>query len=137
MIKVRDTHSAGLLRKAAGIWLLPKAAEPRQGNSRRERLQHLPHRDKELSFFKDRHRGQGRFETIWCHIRKRRITELLRNSYCNSLEIVFSSVNHEIHFLLAQKIHIALLYHITYYGHALELLQMGLNIVNPGLTVRA
>jgi len=50
--------------------------------------------------------------------------------------MVFSSVNHEIHFLLALKIHIALLYHITHYAHALELLQMGLNIVNPGLIVK-
>lgn len=52
------------------------------------------------------------------------------------LEIVFSSVNHEIHFPLAQKIHMVLLCHITHYAYALELLQMGLNVVNPGLIVR-
>lgn len=67
---------------------------------------------------------------------KTRITKLLQNGYSISLQIVFSSVNHEIHFILAQKTHNALLYCITHYVQALELLQMGLNIVNLGLIVR-
>lgn len=54
-------------------------------------------------FFKDKPRGEGRFGTIWCHIRKRRIIKLLQNHYCNSLEIVFYSVNHYINFLLEKK----------------------------------
>lgn len=89
--------------------LVPKAAalhwicDPRLGKQGKEQLQHLPNRGKEQPFFKDRPRGEGRFGTIWCHIRKRRIIKLLQNSYCNSLEIVFYSANHYINFLLAQK----------------------------------
>lgn len=58
-------------------------------------------------------------------------------NYCGTAtatHLKLFSINHEIHFDLAQKIYTALLYHITCYGHILELLQMGLSSVNPGLT---